>query len=157
LKLVRLSDYSGNKCSIYTILEDNGVPKFQTFLEELGDSYFEKLVNVVGRLKSMGNSTGAVETFIKLDEGLDPNDMVCALYDEPEREIRLYCIRISERIMIIGGGGPKNVRAWQHDAKLTREVKYMMTISEIVRTKMRNGDIKISTDGLKLNGNLSLP
>lgn len=48
----------------------------------------------------------------------------CCLYDEPDTELRLFCIRFeNEKIVILGGGGPKPkiIRAWQDSPKLERE------------------------------------
>jgi hypothetical protein len=91
-----------------------------------------------------------------LDEGLEWDDLVCALYDIPDKHLRLYCIRLDDHILIVGNGGPKDVRAWQDDAKLRREVTEMIHYSKIIRTKLNDGSLKISADGLKFEGDLML-
>ena len=116
----------------------------------------QDLMNIIGRLRSIGNITGAVETYFKLDESLEWNDLVCALYDIPDKHLRLYCIRLNDNIIILGNGGPKNVRAWQDDPKLTRAVTEMMHYSRIIRTRIQDGNLKISSTGLKLEGDLML-
>jgi hypothetical protein len=110
----------------------------------------------MGRLRSIGNTVGAIESFFKLDEGLEWNDLVCALYDIPDRHLRLYCIRLNESIVIVGNGGPKDVRAWQDDPKLEREVNEMMHYSKIIHTKLDSGTLRIAANGLRLEGDLLL-
>lgn len=104
----------------------------------------------------MGCVVGALEAYFKLDEGLDWNDRVCALYDTPDKHLRLYCIRLSEQIVIVGNGAPKTVRAWQDDPRLSREVREMMCYSRIIRTRLENGYLRISANGLRIEGNLML-
>lgn len=158
LKLKLLETYSGKMGSLYTVMVDRPNGTITTKLEQFYEKYREKyptdLMNIVRRLKSLGNITGCTENFFKLDEGLDPDDLVCALYDIPDINLRLYCIRLSEQITILGNGGPKTTRTWQEDKNLEREVNEMMNVSKIIRAKMKSGDLRISTDGLLLEGDL---
>jgi len=155
--LVNLTKLSGVKASIYTIVtEDSKISFWDCFVNEYRKDYIEDLSNIAGRLISIGNKVGALSQYFKLDEGLEWNDLVCALYDLPDKHLRLYCIRLSEEMIIIGNGGPKGVRTWQEDAKLSKEVHEMMHYSRIIRKKLADGSLKISSDGLKFEGNLML-
>src|SRR5258708_34153315 len=144
--------------SLYTVMVDalGGAitTKFDQFIEKYRSTYPRELMDIVRRLKSLGNTTGCTENFFKLDEGLEPDDLVCALYDVPEINLRLYGIRLSEKIIILGDGGPKTTRTWQEDRNLEREVHAMMDVSRVIRTKLKNGDLRISDDGLRLEGDL---
>jgi len=156
-KLVYLTRLSGDKASIYSIMTEKKVGTFlDHFIADHSKDCFQDLLNILGRLKSMGNEVGALEPYFKLDEGLEWDDLVCAFYDIPDKHLRLYCIRISENIVIVGNGGPKNVRTWQEDPKLSREVNEIMHYSKIIRTKLEDGSLRISEDGLKFEGDLML-
>lgn len=156
-KLVYLSNLSGKKASVYSIISEESQYAFlDRFIMEYQKEFFQDLLSIVGRLKTIGNVTGAVSTYFKLDEGLEWNDLVCALYDIPDRHLRLYCIRLNEQMLIVGGGGPKSVRAWQHDPKLTREVHEMMHYSKIIRARLKDDTLRISLNRLKLEGDLLL-
>lgn len=156
-RLVRLPALSGGKASIYSIITETGkLTFFDHFIAEHKGDFMQDLMNILGRLRSIGNTVGAIETFFKLDEGLEWDDLVCALYDTPGKHLRLYCVRLNDHIIILGNGGPKNVRAWQDDPKLTREVTEMMYHSKIIRDKLKGGGLRISPDRLKLEGDLML-
>lgn len=156
-KLVCLTRLSGDKASIYSIItEDSKASFLDHFIQEHQGRFLQDLLSIMSRLKSIGNAVGALEAYFKLDEGLAWNDMVCALYDIPDKHLRLYCIRLSEQIIIVGNGGAKNVRAWQEDPKLGREVNEMMHYSKIIRTKLKDGSLRISVDGLRFEGDLML-
>ncbi len=111
-KLLKLNKLSGNKASIYSVyLEKEGKMLFDLFLEENKISFKSELKDIVSRLSVIGHKTGARENFFKLNEG-NPGDGVCALYDRPGSNLRLYCIRYGALIIVLGGGGhkPKTIR-----------------------------------------------
>ena len=144
--------------SLYTVMVDLPGGAITTKLDQFFEKYRETcltgIMDIARRLKSLGNITGCTENFFKLDEGLEPDDLVCALYDVPAINLRLYCIRLSDQITILGSGGPKTTRTWQEDKNLEKEVHAMMNVSRIIRAKIRNGDLRISADGLRLQGDL---
>ena len=81
----------------------------------------------------MATKTGAAEHFFKLNEG-KPGDGVCALFDSPDKKLRIYCIRFANVAIIVGGGGykPKNIRAYQENSVLKKEAEMVIQISKII-------------------------
>ena len=69
-KLVKLPKLSGSEASIYTVyLEDEKRTLFDRFLAENRSDYEQELLNMIGRLKSIGKSVGAKEQYFKHKEG----------------------------------------------------------------------------------------
>lgn len=158
-KLKLIERFSGPKASVYSILEETAVGisselMFDRFIKRYRKDFEVELLDIARRLHSLGNKTGCLDVFFKMDEGLEVDDMVCALYDVPDKHLRLFCIRPSEQMVIIGDGGPKTTRTWQEDAQLTKSVGDMMQVSQILRAKMNNRDTWVSTSGLYLEGDL---
>lgn len=158
-KLIRLRQFSGPKASVYSMLRENGVGMeptliFDRFIDRHKNDFFSELTDIARRLRSLGQITGCTENFFRQDEGREAYDLVCALYDLPNALLRLYCIRLSDRIVIIGDGGRKTTRAWQDDPQLTRTVGDMMYVSKITRAKLKIGDLRVSASGLLLEGDL---
>ena len=158
-KLKLIEKFSGPNASVYSVLVKTAAdtpPELlvDRFIQRNVSYYEPELMDIARRLRSLGNITGCTENFFKLDEGLEAHDMVCALYDEPDREMRLYCIRLSTQILIIGDGGPKRTRTWQEDGQLKSAVHEMMHVSKIVRTKLNDGSLRISSSGLMFEGDL---
>lgn len=139
--------------SFYTIAtnEKEGT-FFEHFLKEHISEFECELLDIIARLKSMGTKHGAAYSFFKVDEGLEIDDRVCAIYDKPNVNLRLYCIRLSKQIVILGNGGykAKNTRAWQDNIRLSREVHEMMRYSAIIREKIKTNKLFISTNKLTL-------
>lgn len=155
-KIVKLSKYSGSKASLYTILlEDEQKTLFDRFLEENKNSFLSELKNIVARLNTIGHDTGAREQFFKLKEG-KPGDLVCALFDVPDSNLRLYCIRYGSLLVILGGGGykPKGMAAFQEDKKLQEENYFLRQISSDIKQRMADDEIFFTDDYMDFEGNL---
>lgn len=155
-RIVKLPKLSGNRASVYTVfLEDEGRTLFERFISENKGDHTEEIEDIIGRIRTMSNKLGAREQFFKLKEGA-PGDLVCALYDVPEKKLRLYCIRYGSCCIVLGGGGtkPKDVRAWQEDDKLASENKLIQTVSNDIFERIQDGEIEWSADGMDLIGNL---
>ncbi|KPM46587.1 hypothetical protein [Jiulongibacter sediminis] len=155
-KLVMLEEYSGNHASVYSVIlnEENGT-LYENFIEENLTSFKSEIQDIHKRLVTIGTKTGAREGFFKRYEG-KPGDGVCALFDKPNSKLRLYCIRIGNDIVILGGGGPKSkkIKALQEDKKLTKENAIIKKVSAQLTELIKQKDIRYSTDGLKLEGQL---
>ncbi len=157
IKLVKIEQISGDKASVYTIwIKERNKKLFDVFLEENKNDFLDELKDIVQRLKVIGNKTGAREQFFKLNEG-KPGDGVCALYDTPDKNLRLYCIRFGKLIIVVGGGGhkPKQMRSLQESEKLTKENYFLRKISEIITQKIKDGDITFSDDYMSFEGDLT--
>ena len=156
-KLVKLNQLRGTKASIYSVyLEDEKKTLIDFFLEENLISFKSELKDIVSRLRVIGHKTGARENFFKLNEG-NPGDGVCALYDMPGSNLRLYCIRYGTLIIVVGGGGckPKSIRGLQQDPKLKEENYFLRELSKAIKTKMDDDEIEFSSDFMDFEGDLT--
>jgi len=75
---------------------------------------------------------GAKESFFRPEGKM--NDRVCAIplltsYRQKQNgTLRLYCIRISDKLLIAGGGGIKTTRTYNEDKVLSSHVKTLQMI-----------------------------
>lgn len=155
-KIGKLSQFNGNKAGIYSVyLEDKQKTLFQCFLEENVIAFKSEIIDINKRISAINRIVGAEKHFFKFDEG-KPGDGVCALYDTPAKNLRLYCIRNGNAMIILGGGGPKpkSVRKLQDDPKLKEENYLLRKISALIAERTREGEIRFSEDGTELYGNL---
>ena len=145
---------SGQACKFYTIIEEgHEISVFENFLTSNQLSNKEEAKEIVTRIKAMANSIGAKRNFFKEFEG-NFGDKVCALFDMPEQKMRLYCIRYSNDIVILGGGGPKlaGVKAYQAVENLDSNAQIMKDVAFDIEEKLHLGKIKFSTDRKSLIG-----
>ena len=155
-KIVKLHKFSGKKASIYTIyIDDKNTTLFDIFVRENLNSSKSEILNILNRLSVIGKETGARGQFFKHWEGA-PGDGLSALYDDPEKKLRLYCIRYGSGILILGGGGPKpkNIHALQEDEKLIHENGILKKMSQEITQRIKNRDITFSNSGSEFLGDL---
>lgn len=154
-EIVELDEFSGRKASVYSIwVEDIDKTLFDQFVEENEGFYENELGSITDRLELIGNMTGAREQFFKPNEGT-LGDGICALYDSPDKKLRLYCIRYGSTCIILGGGGMKNVRALQDDEKLKTENYLLRRISKRITEALKDRELWWSDDGKRLEGNMT--
>ena len=141
-----MNDFSGSKATIYSaILEEDDESEttlFEHFITENLKTHHAEIQNILSRLKAIGQKTGARDQYFKEWEGV-PGDGVCALYDDPDKHLRVYCIRFGSGVLVIGGGGPKPkyMKALQESEKLTQENDYMKIVSQEIAKRIKEKDI----------------
>lgn len=68
-------------------------------------------------------------------------------------KLRLYAIRLSDNILILGNGGHKKTKTYNEDPELNECVEHLVQLSFILQLKIETGVIKL--DYNELNGDLS--
>lgn len=155
-KLEKIVELSGAKASVYSVLlQGEETSLFEQFLTENETKYPEEVEDIVKRLFAIGKDVGAREQFFKLNEGL-PGDLVCALYDVPDSNLRLFGMRFGTTTIILGGGGPKgkDIRAWQEDEKLSIHGHQMIAISKQIHERMKERELRLPGDWNDFSGDL---
>ncbi|MDD2636317.1 MAG: hypothetical protein PHW82_12575 [Bacteroidales bacterium] len=156
-KIVKLTNFSGTEASVYTIKDLNtNETLFNQFIKNNISSSSSEIKDILIRLQTIGNETGAREHFFKIKEGI-PSDGVCALYDIPGSKLRLYCIRYGMNLIILGGGGVKSkqISALQEDELLTDANYFLKQLSKDIKSRTDSKEICFTNEGMDLEGNLN--
>jgi hypothetical protein len=155
-EIVEMQPFSGNEAKVYSIIPEGETETlFDRFINEYKGGFKNEIKNILKTLYQIGHTTGAKSSFFKQHEGKF-GDFVCALFDVPEKNLRLYCIRFGMVAIILGGGGEKaaGVIAWQDDEKLNKEATQMIEIAKDIFKRMDEGDLYWSDDKTEIEGNL---
>ena len=105
------------KSTLYSIsFEKDGTTEFEKFVAEFEkNAKFNKdYQRIIAALQAILN-IGALERFFRPEGKI--KDRVAAIPLEGGR-LRLYCLRISEQIVILGNGGVKSTRTYEEDSRL---------------------------------------
>lgn len=148
---------SGQRASIYTLwIEDDNETLLERFVRENNTNFPDEVSDILQRIKAIGHKTGARAEFFKPNEG-NLGDGICALYDNPDKNLRLFCIRNGNVNVIIGGGAekPKSMKAFQESTKLTEENYFLRAVSQLFMERLKEKDIRYSKDGMDLEGDLT--
>ena len=140
----------GNKASLYTIKIGNSMEsEFEKFLSNGEVKSHQEFQPLILRLQEIIDKYGCQERFFKLNES-KYHDTVVALW---RGNLRLYCCRYGNIILLLGSGGIKKTRTYQEDEHLNNIVTTMTEVSDrIDRRILEDKTLKII--GNKLVGNL---
>lgn len=138
LKTIEQNDNVG----MFSICFDGSeVSEFEKFLNEFKDNAtYNKDFNIILLALSKIIDKGAIERFFR-NEG-KMNDNVKALAID-SRKLRLYCLRISDQILILGNGGVKTTRTYQENEKLCGYVMDLQTFDKVLLKAQHSGKVTI--------------
>lgn len=153
-RLVKLPQLSGRCATFYTAyLPGEETTLFDEFIKQNKVTHREQLSEIQSVIRTMSSRTGAqIEFFEKKYEGIKVGEGVYALYS---KKLRLYCFRLDNCLVLLGGGGWKMVAKWQDDPDLAAEVNKVRFIAQQIDERIRSRDIKRSFDDMELMGDLN--
>ena len=155
-RLIKIESLSGRKASVYSVSLGREVETLlEKFVRENQNLYLSETKDILKRLKTIGHRTGAREQYFKKFEG-KPGDGVCALFDNPDSKLRIYCILFGTQLLVVGGGGPKpkNISAFQEDKKLKDENYFLRWLSEQITQRIKEKEITFENNYLDFSGDL---
>lgn len=130
------------KVALYSIsFEKDGTTEFEKFVAEfeMNATFNRDYQRIIAALQAILR-IGALERFFR-PEG-SRNDSVQALPIESGK-LRLYCLRLSDQIVILGNGGVKNTRTYEEDPKLYGYVLDLQRFEKILGENIEKGYVSI--------------
>jgi hypothetical protein len=136
--------------NIYTIRFKNESSEFDKFLDKfpIGCDFDEDLNIIIKWVDKIGEK-GVLERYFRC-EGKFKDD-VFAIPIETSN-LRLYVIRISDNVLILGNGGNKKTKTYNEDTQLNSYVEQLQELDCLINKRVKLGLIQIK--GKQLLGNL---
>ena len=128
---------------LFTIcFEGNDKTEFEKFVMKFKDDAERKqdLQVILTAIHKILSASGFLERYF-LPEG-KMNDHVVALPIE-RGKLRLYCLRMSDSVLIVGNGGIKTTRTYDEDADLSGYVITLQKLDALLKEAIRNGKVSI--------------
>jgi len=131
------------KVGIFSIIFENyDYDEFRKFMERFkDDASLSKDLNVILGVIKRIETYGSLERFFRYEGRM--RDNVVALPAERSK-LRLYCLRLSDQILIIGNGGKKNNKTYEEDPELNGYVITLQQLDRLISKKVRDGEITIA-------------
>lgn len=130
---------SGRICNLYTIqIQNEPENEFEKFLNDPEIKSSEDFLPLLAHIENISNELGAREHYFKKKES-KYLDNVEAL---PRGEIRLYCMRFGNAILILGSGGIKRTRTTQEDHKLSRSIDVLAYADKKIYERILSKEIQ---------------
>ena len=106
-------------------------------------------------------ANGALERLFRTREGKIKDGVVAVPLDIVGRRkgcgtLRLYCLRISDEVLILGNGGIKYGNSYNDNAELNSYVTNLAELDRVIRKFTRQGKIKITGKTVILQENLTI-
>lgn len=115
--------------------------EFEKFLNEFKDNAtYNRDFNVILLALSKIIDKGALERFFRNEGRMNDNVKALAI---DSRKLRLYCLRISDQILILGNGGVKATRTYQEDSKLSGYVMDLQSFDKVLLKAQKSGKVTI--------------
>ncbi len=100
----------------------------------------DKDIDVIIKWIDQIGERGANERYFRPES--KQTDEICAIPIETSR-LRLYVIRLSSNVIILGNGGIKNTKTYNEDIFLNSCVKLLQQINGFIKTRINKGEITI--------------
>lgn len=121
--------------------DGSDVSEFEKFLNEFKDNAtYNKDFNVILLALSKIIDKGALERFFRNEGRMNDNVKALAI---DSRKLRLYCLRISDQILILGNGGVKSTRTYQENEKLSGYVMDLQAFDKVLAKAQESGKVTI--------------
>lgn len=131
--------------SLYSIcFDDDNVSEYEKFLVKFKDNArlnrdFQTIILALAKIIEHG----ALERFFRNEGRMGDN--LCALSID-SRKLRLYCLRISDQILIVGNGGEKTTRTYQESEELSGYVMELQKFDELLKQAQKTGTVSIENN-----------
>lgn len=133
---------TGEKVSLYSprfVGED--YTEFEKFLLEFKDTHSQDIQILVRRLGII-KQNGAEDRYFRYEGSM--NDRVMGLPSHIDTsELRLYCLNISRKVLILGNGGIKSTKTYEEDARLHKCVQTLQKIDIEISNKEKQQIVTI--------------
>lgn len=145
LVLVNESD----NCTIYTIqFQAEEESEFERFYNKFkDDAVYSPDLNRIVTFISKISQFGALERLFRPEGKM--SDHVVAL-PVISSKLRLYCLRLSDKILILGNGGVKNSRTYEEDDTLRGYVITLQNFESLLKEGQQKGIVTITEKTIEI-------
>lgn len=133
-------------CLFSICFEGESFSEFEKFISKHKEAYSKDLNIILAAIKRMLSVSGFLERYFRPEGKMKDN--VCALPIQSGK-LRLYCLRLSDSIMIAGNGGVKNVRSYEESEELSGYVVTLQKLDEAIKLAVKKGKITIEEHNIE--------
>ena len=142
-------------CTVYTIqfLSDD-LNEFEKFVAKFqSDAEFNRDYRIIAKFIDQILDFGALERYFRPEGKM--KDSVVAL-PTVQSKLRLYGLRLSDRILILGNGGHKKTRTYDEDDKLKGYVLTLQRFEELLKDGVADGSVIITESEIETDKTFEL-
>lgn len=137
------------KAGLFSIcFQNEDLSEFEKFIIRFkDDAYCQRDLQVIlSAIQRMLAASGFLERYFRPEGKMKDN--VYALPIDSGK-LRLYCLRLSDSVMVVGNGGQKKTKTYQDSEELQGYVISLQKLDELIKDAVRKGDIIIEEREIK--------
>ena len=142
-------------CTLYTIqfLSEND-SEFEKFYNRFKDDveFNPDLMRIVGFIGKIADF-GALERFFRPEGKMKDNVVALPVV---RSKLRLYCLRLSDKILILGNGGVKTTRTYEGNNELSGYVLTLQNFDKLIKEGVENGTITVTENKIETDNTFEL-
>jgi len=146
---------SSDSCTMYTIqfLSDDK-SEFEKFVSKFrNDAILNTDFQTIMRFVQQILSNGALERYFRPEGKM--RDSVVAL-PVIKSKLRLYCLRLTDKILVLGNGDVKNSKTYEEDETLQGYVMDLQKFENLLKQEVRSGNVEITEKEIKTDKTFDL-
>lgn len=122
--------------------EGEALSEYEKFIERFKNEadVVRDLNIILAAIQRMLEGAGFLERYFRPEGRIADN--LCALPLESGK-LRLYCLRLSDNILIAGGGGRKTTCTYDENSELSGYVISLQKLDKLIHAEVRRGNITI--------------
>ena len=131
------------KAGLFTIIfEGQSDSEFVKFVEKFkGDAERQAdLSFILNQIQSMMRIGGFLERNFRPEGKIRDNVAALPVF---KNSLRLYCLRMSDSVLILGNGGVKTTQSYEEDTELNGYVISLQKLDALLKADIRNGVVRI--------------
>ena len=146
VELILLNE--GNRCTLYSIqFTSEDESEYERFYSKfIEDAKLNRDLLRIVQLVDKIAEEGALERLFRPEGKM--MDSVVAL-PVLSSKLRLYCLRLSDGILILGNGGVKQSRTYEEDDSLRGYVLTLQKFEELLKEGQRDGSVIVTERSIK--------
>lgn len=147
---------SSESCTAYTIKFINDeLSEFEKFMAKFrNDAVLREDYLKIMRFVEQIFVNGAIERYFRREGKM--KDSVAALPVLEHSKLRLYCLRLTDKILILGNGDIKTTRTYQEDSNLEGYVIDLQNFEKILKQEVLAGNVEISEKEIKTDNTFKI-
>jgi len=135
------------QAGLFSICIDGELSEFEKFLEKFkSDAVYQQDFNIIIAAVQKMMNNGFLERYFRPEGKI--SDRVGALPIHKSR-LRLYCLRLSDSVLIVGNGGIKDTRTYEENDELSGYVISLQKLDALLKAEEQAGTISIEVAEIK--------
>lgn len=128
--------------SLYTIIFDNEeISEFEKFILKFKDNAtlqqdYQMILLALEKI----TENGALERNFRPEGKMNDNVVALPVY---KSKLRLYCLRLTDKILVLGNGGEKSTKTYEESDELKGYVIDLQKFDALLKAYISKGDIEI--------------